>query len=90
MQGYTGSCFCELEELFNQKLSEQHQFLLDIVAVEQMVNVCDTKNMGGDIYYRCAAVFPAMPSLLLLDFYFVCCKSRSLKNTEFSSRDKCR
>lgn len=58
MQGYSSSCFCELEELFNQNLPEEYQFLLDIVAVEQMANLCDTKHMSGDVYYRCAQPLP--------------------------------
>ena len=58
VQGYSSSCFCELEELLNQNLPAEYQFLLDIVDVEQMANLCDTKHMGGDVYYRCAHPLP--------------------------------
>jgi hypothetical protein len=74
MQGYKGSCFCELDELFNQNLPEEYQCLLNVITVEQMSNICDTKELGGDVYYRSSS-FPnsgASLSALVLscDAYF--------------------
>jgi hypothetical protein len=70
MQGYKGSCFCELDELFNQNLQEEYQCLLNVVTVEQMSNICDTKELGGDVYYRSSS-FPSSSASLSALFLFL-------------------